>query len=253
MFLENCEPSKPVSTSADRCLAQKQGVDLPQLGKWHRYPAVPSSWRATVGVKRTDEITTDCVFGNTEKLELLRRKDQTRQKAPSPREFGRTRFALPSIATRIHEERGLGERSKTRFNRLTLLMQRGGIGRRCRSRKVVRLAPHPQPFSHKFGDSLIQWQCGNVRIFGEKRAMVKIELCNSELLNESNRLGGEQSNRHRQQPRSRHSFSGGFRSAGSDKATPRCRSLPTPHKPRLVEGHKAGCRLATAPIRGAIF
>ena len=32
----------------------------------------------------------------------------TNQKAPSPREFGRTRFTILSNVTRIHEERGLG-------------------------------------------------------------------------------------------------------------------------------------------------
>ena len=83
--------------------------------------------------------------------------------------------------------------------------------------------------------------------------MVKIELCNSELLNESNRLGGEQSNRRRQQPQNRHSSSGEFRNAGNDKETPYCRSLPMQHKPRLAAGRKADRRLAIAPIRGAMI
>ena len=44
---------------------------------------------------------------------------KTNQKAPSPREFGRTRFAFSSSVTRIHEERGFGVRSKRCSNCFT--------------------------------------------------------------------------------------------------------------------------------------
>jgi len=40
---------------------------------------------------------------------------RTNQKAPSPREFGRPRFAISSNVTRIHEERGLGGEEQTVF------------------------------------------------------------------------------------------------------------------------------------------
>ena len=42
-------------------------------------------------------------------------KNRPNPKAPSPREFGRTRFAISSNVTRIHEERGFGGEEQEAF------------------------------------------------------------------------------------------------------------------------------------------
>ena len=62
-----------------------------------------------------------------------------KQKAPSSREFGRTRFAMSS--NRIHGE-GVWGRGVIDFKRLVILCKT-----RIGLRFLERFAPHPQPFS----------------------------------------------------------------------------------------------------------